>query len=255
MNNIRQDFSRHWEHNLLPEIATTKRMVAQRFLEPVIGALVTSNGLLLLDAGCGDGVHAKVLRKINADFKYLGIDISDVAVKSSQARVADPRFRFQVNDLESLDLPDNSFDIVFSYGVIAYLENPMRGINEISRVVRPGGLIGIWVYPQKTGFMGMAFNAVRWVCRHGGSVITNFMANIIVPFLPLLPTASQVHLGNATWAQCKEVVLVNIAPTNLYFPTHQQLIGWIESTGLKVLFEQTDIPYAVWAIKRPPEEK
>jgi SAM-dependent methyltransferase len=51
--------------------------------------------------------------------------------------------RFEVADLYALPFPDASFDVAFSHAVLLHLRQPASALQEIKRVLKPGGLIGI----------------------------------------------------------------------------------------------------------------
>jgi hypothetical protein len=65
--------------------------------------------------------------------------------------------------------------------------------------------------------------------------------------LGLLPTASGVSLRNASWAACREVVLVNIAAPRLMFPTAAEVIARFDALGCHVEIVDTQRPITVWA--------
>ena len=86
--------------------------------------------------------------------------------------------------------------------------------------------------------LGEIFNLVRWLCQiEKGNFISHAIANFIISFLRFLPITSGVHLVNATWKQCREVVMVNIAPEILRFPNQEEAFEWFNNSGLNVIEE------------------
>lgn len=106
----------------------------------------------LLDAGCGSGNSASLLFDGNwQKLRYVGADISsavDIA-RETIAAVA-PDCAFLQCDLMKLPFPDQSFDIVFSEGVLHHTPSTRDAILATARLVRPGGLYSIYVYAQKS---------------------------------------------------------------------------------------------------------
>jgi len=248
MNN--SEFEKHWHDNRLDEIATTKKKAARSFLKPVIERIKSQKKAYILDAGCGDGVQAEVLSECSLDYKYLGIDIAQSAISSVKKRIKDNRFEFHVADISEMPINNETFDIIFAYGVIAYLNNPLKGIKELSRVAKKGSIVGAWFYPKRKGFLGEVFNLVRWLCSiEKGNFISYAIANFIVPIMGVLPITSGVHLGNATWKQCREVVLVNIKPEILRFPDQEEVFEWFHAAGLEVIEINSKTPLTIWAKK------
>lgn len=100
----------------------------------------------VLEIGVGNGSHALLLAQHARAF--TGIDLTDYAVKSTSERLRLSGIRAQVvqMDAERLSLPDNSFDFVWSWGVIHHSANPQDIIKAMGRVLRPGGRAITMVY-------------------------------------------------------------------------------------------------------------
>ncbi len=97
-------------------------------------------GKKVLDAGCGTGYGLEMLADAGA-VALTGVDLDPGAV--AEARVRGGRCGATVvqADLQALELPDDSFDAVVCFETIEHLESPQRGLAELRRVVRPGGMI------------------------------------------------------------------------------------------------------------------
>lgn len=247
-----EKFDNHWESRGYRSLPVAKLAASRHFLAPMFAALGSPDGtrMTILDAGCGDGVHAATLAETHHTFSYLGFDISEVAVKLCRGHIKDARHEFIVADAMQVPAMSARFDAAICYGVAAYTEDPARAIQELARVVRPGGILGLWIYPRPSGISGSVLRAVRAACRLGGKSFTLAMANAIIPFMRILPVNSGVHLGNASWAQCREVVMVNIAPSQLHFPQRREVLAWCDAAGLDVEFEDPLTPIALWLRKR-----
>ena len=100
----------------------------------------------VLDAGCGGGRYTVAWTKAGAD-RAVGIDISSSGVADARRRVEAAEISNVSFDLGSvLELPyeDSQFDVVFSNGVLHHSTDWVKGVHELVRVVRPGGLG--WLY-------------------------------------------------------------------------------------------------------------
>lgn len=246
------DFDEHWESNDIPELPPRKFDIARQFLTPLYTYVdgLKAEKIMLLDAGCGDGVHLKMLDKepLSTTSEICALDISRKALEITRKRGI--KAEFVQGSVSELPFSDNGFDAVFSYGVIAYSDDPEVSFKELVRCTKKGGVLGLWIYPKNQGIGGFVFDTIRKMCKALGNGFTTFLANLIVPFLFILPTNSKVNLGNSTWKQCREVVLVNIAPTQLFFPTRDQILRWFHDNNMEVVSDDPNMPVAVWAIKK-----
>lgn len=107
-------------------------------------------GKRVLEVGCGIGSDAEEFVKHGAD--YVGIDISDASLEVAKQR-------FEVLELDGEfhnrnagdDISDlGKFDLVYSYGVIHHFPDIEKTINNISKVVKPGGEFRFMVYAKNS---------------------------------------------------------------------------------------------------------
>jgi ubiquinone/menaquinone biosynthesis C-methylase UbiE len=99
-----------------------------------------SSGIKILDIGCGTGL---ILERIKSKVKVkIGIDISRGMLFKAKAR----RLWVFQSDVLSLPFKDNSFDLVYSFKVLAHVEEIKRAIKEMTRIVRPGGYLVLEFY-------------------------------------------------------------------------------------------------------------
>jgi SAM-dependent methyltransferase len=236
-------FSRHWRSHQLKELPEAKVLVAQYFLTP----LLESGDGTWLDVGTGDGVHLQVIQSLRSQVRMLGLDISPAAIAACKIRA--PRSFLMLADAQEIPLQDQSVDAAFSFGVLAYLDDPWRALSEMIRVTRTDGLIGVWIYPDSESFTSTLFKLVRTIVPTLPSPLQLIIANCIVPFLGFLPTTGGVHLGNASWAACCEVIMVNIAPPKLIFPSQREVVKRIVELGCRIIQTDDDRPITLWAIK------
>ena len=248
----KNSFEHHWDQNYSDEIPISKRLEAQIFLKPLFDYLKHHNSATILDAGCGGGVHIDELTNNNIatqDSFFVGLDISMSALSTSKFRSrANPSF--VQADIGVLPFKDSLFDITYSFGALAYTDNPFRSFSELCRVIRTGGYIGIWIYPKTDRLAGALFSFVRKICHITGPIGSRLIANCIVPILGFLPTRSKISLANANWRQCREVVLVNIDPEQLYFPDLFEIKGWFDKNSVMISYQDDSNPITLWGQKR-----
>ncbi len=102
-------------------------------------------GSTVLDVGCGIGGSARILAR-DYGLTVLGISISPAQIARAQAltpAALAPRCRFAVMDALDLDLPDGSFDAVWSVEASPHMPDKQRYADELLRVLRPGGILTV----------------------------------------------------------------------------------------------------------------
>jgi 2-polyprenyl-3-methyl-5-hydroxy-6-metoxy-1,4-benzoquinol methylase len=99
-----------------------------------------------LEIGVGQGTHAQLIALHSKSF--TGIDLTQAACISTQKRfkLAGIDGRILQMDAEAMSFPDNSFDFIWSWGVIHHSSNTQNVLREMHRVLRPGGHATVMVY-------------------------------------------------------------------------------------------------------------
>jgi SAM-dependent methyltransferase len=108
----------------------------------------------VLDVGGGDFFTTAVSKGIPFDSWTTLEPATTPAPPADDPRSKDPRFRFVAGDGCRMDFPDANFDTVLAIQVLEHVFEPIRMVEEIGRVLRPGGH-AILLVPQ-TGTMHLA---------------------------------------------------------------------------------------------------
>ncbi|EKD23642.1 MAG: methyltransferase type 11 [uncultured bacterium] len=112
--------------------------IAHEYLEKpaMCKKLPNLHGSTVLCVGCGTGEECEHLRSLGA-YRVIGIDISSGLIEL--AKKSYPDCEFMVMDMEHLDLPDDSFDFVYSSLVLHYIDSWNDVLVSIHRVLKKGG--------------------------------------------------------------------------------------------------------------------
>lgn len=104
------------------------------------------SGKRLLEIGCGTGTD--LLQYARGGAKVTGIDLTPRSVEITRQRfeVFGLTGEFAVDDAENLSFADESFDVVYSFGVLHHTPDTRRAISEVHRVLRRGGEAIIMLY-------------------------------------------------------------------------------------------------------------
>src|SRR5215510_761719 len=134
-----------WEKGDFTRIAESMRTSGDELVERI----GVTEGLDVLDLGCGDGTTA--LPEARRGANVLGVDIARNLVEAGNKRAADEgltNLRFQQGDASELtDLADDQFDLVVSIFGAMFAPRPLDVAKEMVRVTRPGGrlVMGNWI--------------------------------------------------------------------------------------------------------------
>lgn len=116
-------------------------------------------GKKVLEIGCGPGIDAVQFARAGADI--WGVDLSSRAIELCRANLIINGFQeraeqFFVGNAEELPFPDESFDSVYSHGVLHHTVNTERAIEEVRRVLKPQGAAVIMLYNRWSWFNFLA---------------------------------------------------------------------------------------------------
>ena len=104
------------------------------------------SGAKLLEIGCGMGTD--LLQLARRDLLVTGVDLTEEGIKLAKKRfeIYGLPAELKVDDAENLSFAEDSFDVVYSFGVLHHTPDTQKSINEVYRVLNPGGLAVIMLY-------------------------------------------------------------------------------------------------------------
>lgn len=109
-----------------------------------VGSLELTGSEQVLDVGFGGGIGLDLTRRRLPTGRVVGIDVSDDMVDRVARRLkreaAGERVQVLRADVSALPFPDASFDRAYSVNSIFFWPDPVAGVTEIHRVLRPGGM-------------------------------------------------------------------------------------------------------------------
>ena len=122
-------------------------LVAGKFL----AWLAVSQDSSWLDVGCGTGALTKLILETSQPKKVVSIDSSPEFIFQAQQLITNPLVHFQVGTAEALELESNSVDAVVSGIMLNFVPQPEAAVEEMIRVAKPGGTIGIFLWDYAEG--------------------------------------------------------------------------------------------------------
>ena len=115
------------------------------FGEGVRAAAIAASGItpssIVADVGVGTGFLSK--GALAAGARVIGIDSSDRMLEEARKHFAGQRFEARAGEIDSLPLTTGEVDVVLANMVLHHAPDPPRAIQEMSRVLKPGGRLVI----------------------------------------------------------------------------------------------------------------
>ncbi len=103
-------------------------------------------GKEVLVAGCGNGEEAELLSK-TFNSRIIGVDINVEEERSFK------NLKILNGDITSLSFKDKEFDLVYSYHVLEHVQDPLKALMELERVLDDGGILFIG-FPNRSRLIG-----------------------------------------------------------------------------------------------------
>jgi SAM-dependent methyltransferase len=140
-----------------------------------------------LDVGCGNGAFTDRVAQRCAPRSLHGVDPAEGQIRYARSRPMACPAEFELGDAMALPFDAQVFDVAVMPLVIFFVPDPAKGVAEMARVVRPGGLVAAYGWDLMGG--GFPYEHVRDALAERG---------IAVP-LPPSPTAAGIDVLRSLW--------------------------------------------------------
>ena len=140
-------------------IGRWSRVVAPEFL----AWLHAKRGSRWVDIGCGTGELTRAILELSAPEAVDGFDLSGSYINYARERTQDPRATFAVTDAQALPCADAAYDVAVAGLCLNAMPDQPRAVAEIMRVVKPGGIVGayVWDFDGKMQMLTHFWNTVE----------------------------------------------------------------------------------------------
>src|SRR5271155_1316131 len=203
-------------------------------------------GKLVLDVGGGTGRFAEVVTRWGA--RVVGVDLS-AAAEVAAKNLSDREFVAFQADVFSLPFPLESFDFIYSVGVLHHTPDCEKAVKVLPQYLKPGGVLAVWLYSGYNKWYRFSDQYRKITHRISPRVLHGFF-RIAVPFLYWLDRGLRVIpiVGKPVAGVVHHVFPVNFHPDpeirvldtlDWYSPryqskhTYEQVFRWFESCGLE----------------------
>ena len=133
--------------------------------EMILGMLGVARGERTLDVGCGPGNYTSYLAQASQTGLVVGIDGSRAMIAAAAKRGGGDNLAYVVGDACSLPFDDGVFDAATCVGVIHMVNRPMAALDEMVRVLGPGGRLVIFATRRRRREEGRAWRGIWFFGR------------------------------------------------------------------------------------------
>jgi len=254
-NNYADSFGYQWQAfsrtQLQPEIS-------ERHFRKKMGLRPEDmKGKLVLDVGCGMGRFAEVATRWGA--RVVGVDLS-AAAEVAARNLADRDFVAFQADVMALPFAPESFDCVYSIGVLHHTPDCEKAFKNLPQYVKPGGSLAVWLYSGYNNWYRFSDQYRKISHRVPVRQLHSFL-RVAVPCLYTLDRGLRAVpvVGRPLAGIVHHILPVNLTRNpelrildtlDWYSPkyqskhTYEQVFRWFESCGLEAL-TVADVPIGV----------
>lgn len=191
---------------------------------------------IVFDAGCGMGRHAIISSIFGAE-EVIAIDLGPSVYAAYENTKKFPNIHIIQADIYNLPFNEESFDFIYSIGVIHHLPEPREGFENLLKYLKPNGKINIWVYGRENnGWIIYFLNPIR-------KYITSKIPPNLLLYLSLIPASILFAAAKFIYKPINKVLL------NFYMP-YKDYILWISNLTFRsvhlIVFDHLVTPVAFY---------
>jgi ubiquinone/menaquinone biosynthesis C-methylase UbiE len=134
-------------------------------------------GLRWLDVGCGTGAFTELLLEQVNPRDVSAVDPAEDQIAYARTKPAADRANFRLAEAQQLPFANGAFDVAAMALVITFVPDPAQALAEMKRVVKPGGVVGTYVWD----FLGK------------GNTQQPLREAVEARGIPVLPTPGHIH--------------------------------------------------------------
>jgi ubiquinone/menaquinone biosynthesis C-methylase UbiE len=122
----------------------------------------------VLDAGCGWGYYLDLIVRFKKIFKknrlrLVGLDNDRESIEIAKTRLKGEKVKIVYGDITDLPFPSNNFDVVILSEVLEHIDDDLKALEEIRRVLKNGGKLILTVPNKSYPFL---WDPLNWILEH-----------------------------------------------------------------------------------------
>lgn len=138
-------------------------MSLKRRARKIIEETNPQEGEEIIDLGCGTGYYLYLLSNLLINLKLTGLEYDQRSLNEAKAMLIDKKINFVAGDMHKMPFKSKSFDKAISSEVLEHLKDDSLALQEIYRILKPGGTLVISVPSTNYPFF---WDPLNWVLQH-----------------------------------------------------------------------------------------
>ena len=181
---------------------------------------------IVLEGGCGHGMAGEIIAPLAKE--YIGIDLGE-GIEAARERTRHlGNVHLVQGSLLSLPLASGVCDFVFSIGVIHHTPDPHTAFSELSRALRSGGEMLIWVYPKEGIIFETLSGALRVFTTRLPAQGVYVLSYAFVPMLYIRKPYADSSPSKNSWHENMQSIYDWLSPKYQFHYSPEELSEWFK---------------------------
>lgn len=155
--------SKHTNERISYLLSSVGDMALKARAKNILENINLKPGQKVLEVGCGNGYYLSLLSRLKIADKLFGVDIDKRALADAKNFINNKHVKLTLAPAEKLPFKDNAFDRVVMSEVIEHVMDERTALNEVYRVLKPGGIFLLTTCNIEYPFL---WDPVNWTLQH-----------------------------------------------------------------------------------------
>jgi SAM-dependent methyltransferase len=142
------------------QVFVSRRREEAGLYHEIAGHLPLDGARRLLDVGTGTGLQLAVIHQLAPGIELYGLDLSRPAIRKAEKALAGSGADLRAGNIAATNYESDFFDIVTCNSSLSYWEDPVGCLNEVHRILKPGGE-ALFIEPHQDIDLEAALDQIR----------------------------------------------------------------------------------------------
>jgi len=211
----------------------------------------------VLDIACGKGSTAFYFAE-KYGCSVVGIDISEKLIKEAKdtcrEKKLDKKVKFIVGNAMDLPFEDNQFDVAISQGILVFVDDKTKTVNEASRVIKNGGKAGwielSWKQEPNKEFLDKVFGILHAHCLKNARTFDGWVKDFKIANIQELKVVKGNKITTNFFGTLKEEGIINTLKIMFKSILNREIRDRLDKMGTFLQENQNYFGYGVYVIEK-----